>query len=138
MKTITVRQLASIKRTAMNVFPMVSKKKKLVEKINSLNEELKIIDTQIEGWENAVISMTGYTSSDLINRTVETVTDSYGNIKKDKNGLPIKIAKYEPNEKLLSYNEDKKVWEVVDKKVEEYSLLPDTPEEININMDWNE
>ena len=44
MKTISVRQFATIKRVAQNVNPLVVKKNKIAAKISELNEEYNAIN----------------------------------------------------------------------------------------------
>lgn len=113
MKTISVRQLASIKRTAQNVYPMVAKKNKIAAKIQELGQEFNEINEQIRGWEGAVISMTGHTSEDIVTRTVTPILDENGNQKLDANGRPMNITKYEPSA-LLVFDEEKKVYTVIE------------------------
>ena len=48
MKEITTRQMAMIKRIAMNVNPLVVKKNKLISKINDLTVEIAEINENIE------------------------------------------------------------------------------------------
>lgn len=139
MKTLTVRQLASIKRTAQNVYPMVSKKNKLVEKVKELEEEIKDLETQIKSWEGAVMTMTeGYCSEEVITRVVVPALNEDGTPKIGPNG-PIKMTKYEPNADILSYDEDKKVYVIKEPKnvFGVTSELPDVPAEISIETEDN-
>lgn len=81
--------IASLKRTAMNVSPLVRRKQKLLAEIAEREEELKSIQMQIETFETPIKEVTGgYGTEDLVVRTVE-VTD-----KMDKDGKPIKITKW--------------------------------------------
>lgn len=81
--------IASLKRTAMNVSPLVRRKQKLLAEIAEREEELKSIQMQIETFETPIKEVTGgYGTEDLVVRTVE-VTD-----KVDKDGKPIKITKW--------------------------------------------
>ena len=114
MKEITTRQMAMIKRIAMNVNPLVVKKNKLISKINDLTVEIAEINDAIEGNEMGIKTITGGLSSEVL--ITKTVTDSG---KVDKNGNPIKVTKYEPNPNRLQWNEEKKV----------YNLIPLTEEE---------
>ena len=109
MKEITTRQMAMIKRIAMNVNPLVVKKNKLVSKINELTAEIAEINDAIEGNEMGIKSITGGLSSEVL--ITKTVTDSG---KVDKNGNPIKVTKYEPNTEWVKWNEDKKVYIIED------------------------
>lgn len=80
---------AQIKRTAMNVWPMVSKRNKLEEKIAEMQQEVAALQMSIDANEQAIKNLTGYSTEDLV---VRTVTDTG---KTDKKGQPIKITKYE-------------------------------------------
>ena len=109
MKEITTRQMAMIKRIAMNVNPLVVKKNKLISKINELTTEIAEINDAIEGNEMGIKTITGGLSSEVL--ITKTVTDSG---KVDKNGNPIKVTKYEPNTEWVKWNEDKKVYIIED------------------------
>ena len=111
MKEITTRQMAMIKRIAMNVNPLVVKKNKLISKINELTTEIAEINDAIEGNEMGIKTITGGLSSEVL--ITKTVTDSG---KVDKNGNPIKITKYEPNTEYVQWNEDKKVYTIIEDK----------------------
>lgn len=81
--------IASLKRTAQNVSPLVRKKQKLQAEIAEREEELKSIQVQIDAYEAPIKEVTGgYGVEDLVVRTVE-VTD-----KTDKDGKPVKITKW--------------------------------------------
>ena len=105
MKEITTRQMAMIKRIAMNVNPLVVKKNKLISKINDLTVEIAEINDAIEGNEMGIKTITGGLSSEAL--IIKTVTDSG---KVDKNGNPIKVTKYEPNFNIVKWDENKKVY----------------------------
>ena len=127
MKEITTRQMAMIKRIAMNVNPLVVKKNKLISKINDLTVEIAEINDAIEGNEMGIKSITGGLSSEVL--ITKTVTDSG---KVDKNGNPIKITKYEPNTEYVQWDENKKVYTLIE-KVEEPTVEEEpTGEEDNI------
>ena len=111
MKEITTRQMAMIKRIAMNVNPLVVKKNKLISKINDLTVEIAEINDAIEGNEMGIKTITGGLSSEAL--IIKTVTDSG---KVDKNGNPIKVTKYEPNVECVQWNEDKKVYIIIEDK----------------------
>ena len=119
MKEITTRQMAMIKRIAMNVNPLVVKKNKLISKINDLTVEIAEINDAIEGNEMGIKTITGGLSSEVL--ITKTVTDSG---KVDKNGNPIKVTKYEPNTDYVQWNEDKKVYTLIE-KVEEPTVEED-------------
>ena len=48
MRTLTVRQFASVKRIAQNVNPLVVKKDKIATKIDELNAEYNALTEEIE------------------------------------------------------------------------------------------
>ena len=119
MKEITTRQMAMIKRIAMNVNPLVVKKNKLISKINDLTVEIAEINDAIEGNEMGIMTITGGLSSETL--ITKTVTDSG---KVDKNGNPIKVTKYEPNSDIVKWDENKKVYivnNVAESAIEEAS-----------------
>ena len=81
--------IASLKRTAQNVSPLVRRKQKLQAEIAEREEELKSIQIQIDAHEAPIKEVTnGYGTEDLVIRTVE-VTD-----KLDKDGKPVKVTKW--------------------------------------------
>ena len=120
MKEITTRQMAMIKRIAMNVNPLVVKKNKLISKINDLTVEIAEINDAIEGNEMGIKTITGGLSSEVL--ITKTVTDSG---KVDKNGNPIKVTKYEPNPDIIKWDENKKVYivnNIAESTIEEASI----------------
>ena len=89
-KKFTKFELARMKRTAQNVDQFITKKQKLVAKINGLQEELESIQRLIDLTDAPTREMTGgYGTEDII-RKVVTPQD-----KLDKNGNPIKVTTYE-------------------------------------------
>lgn len=89
MKEFSKFQIATLKRSAQNVNPIVTKKNKIKAQIDALNEEYNQLQAQQDAWEAAIKEMTGgYTTEDLVEKVVET-TD-----KVDKDGKPIKVTKY--------------------------------------------
>ena len=132
MKEITTRQMAMIKRIAMNVNPLVVKKNKLVSKINELTVEIAEINDAIEGNEMGIKTITGGLSSEVL--ITKTVTDSG---KVDKNGNPIKVTKYEPNPNRLQWNEEKKVYNLIPLSEEE-PIVEDKLEDTEVSETTNE
>ena len=132
MKEITTRQMAMIKRIAMNVNPLVVKKNKLISKINELTTEIAEINDAIEGNEMGIKTITGGLSSEAL--IVKTVTDSG---KVDKNGNPIKVTKYEPNPNRLQWNEEKKVYNLIPLSEEE-PIVEDESENIEVSETTDE
>lgn len=82
-------EIAVIKRTAQNVNPMVTKRAKLVEKINALQEEYDKLTAMQEQYEGSIKTLTGgYGTEDLVDKVIEDTG------KVDKDNKPIKITKY--------------------------------------------
>ena len=132
MKEITTRQMAMIKRIAMNVNPLVVKKNKLISKINDLTVEIAEINDAIEGNEMGIKTITGGLSSEVL--ITKTVTDSG---KVDKNGNPIKVTKYEPNPNRLQWNEEKKVYNLIPLSEEE-PIVEGEPENTEVSETTDE
>lgn len=89
MKEFSKFEIATIKRTAQNVAPLVRRKTKIKEQIAKLQEEYDLLNAQQLQWEQAIVTMTcGYTTEDLVEKVVET-TNSV-----DKDGNPVKMTKY--------------------------------------------
>lgn len=82
-------EIATIKRTAQSVNPMVSKKAKIKEQIDALQAEYDQLNTMQEQYEASIKTMTGgYGTEDLVDKVIETTGAM------DKNGKPIKVTKY--------------------------------------------
>ena len=82
-------EIATIKRTAQSVNPMVSRKTKIKEQMDALQAEYNQLDTMQEQYEASIKTMTGgYGTEDLVEKVVETTNAV------DKNGKPIKVTKY--------------------------------------------
>ena len=89
MKKFSKFEIATIKRTAQNVNPMVSRKAKIKEQINALQAEYEQLDTMQEQYEASIKTMTGgYSAEDLVEKVIETT----GAV--DKNGKPVKTTKF--------------------------------------------
>ena len=89
MKKFSKFEIATIKRTAQNVNPMVSRKAKIKEQINALQAEYEQLDTMQEQYEASIKTMTGgYSAEDLVEKIIETT----GAV--DKNGKPVKVTKF--------------------------------------------
>lgn len=70
MTQITVKQMAAVKRTAMNVLPLTNKKAKLQAKINAMLEEIETLNAQIDIQQGYVKSFTeGLTTEQLVVRS---------------------------------------------------------------------
>lgn len=71
-KTFTAREIAQIKRTAQNVYPIVAKRDRILTKVKALYDDLSVLDAQIDAWEMGVKAMTGgYTTTQLVDRVVD-------------------------------------------------------------------
>lgn len=89
MKELSKFEIAAIRRTAQNVNAMVTKKTKLKEKIGALQAEYDQLEEAQEQFEAPIRKMTGgYGTEDLIVKVIEDTG------KLDKDGKPIKLAKY--------------------------------------------
>lgn len=107
-KELTVRQMASIKRVAQNVNPLVTKKNKIISKLDELRKEYDSVCNEINGHEMGVISLTGgFISEYLVEKRIEDT----GKI--DKEGKPIKVTKYEPRTDVVRFNQEKNVYEIL-------------------------
>lgn len=107
-KELTVRQMASIKRVAQSVNPLVTKKNKIISKLDELREEYDSVCNEINGHEMGVISLTGgFISEYLVEKRIEDT----GKI--DKKGKPIKVTKYEPRTDVVRFNQEKNVYEIL-------------------------
>ena len=81
--------IASLKRTAQNVAPLVRRKNKMYEEIAAKQAELERVEAEIEGYQVPIkIATGGYTTEDLVERTVVETG------KLDKEGRPIKQTQY--------------------------------------------
>jgi len=80
--------IANLKRTAQIVNPLVKKKEKLQKTIAEKQAELAEVEADIEEYQGPIMRATGgYTTEDLITRTVVESTD--------KEGKVIKQTRYE-------------------------------------------
>ena len=78
MKQFRNFEKAAIKRTAQNVDKFVTKKFKLAEQINKLQEEYDTIAKMQEEWEAPIVSMTGYTTEELVSKQEVILTAKDG------------------------------------------------------------
>lgn len=121
MRTLTIRQMATVKRVAQNVNPLVVKKNKIAAKIGELNAEYNALTEEIEGHEMGIKALTGgYVSEDLVVKKVEDTG------KVDKDGKPIKVTKYEPKDGVVVFNEESNVYELHLDEPSVDDVLPET------------
>lgn len=86
MKTFSSKEKLAIKRTAQNVDKYVTKKQKLLAKIEEFNKELEEINIIIDEWETPIKRITGgFTTTDLINKVLESYTNKEGEVIKKNN-----------------------------------------------------
>ena len=78
MKQFSNFEKAAIKRTAQNVDKFVTKKFKLAEQINKLQEEYSALVKMQEEWEAPIVSMTGYTTEELVSKQEVILTAKDG------------------------------------------------------------
>ena len=82
-------ELSTIKRTAQNVNPMVSRKNKIKAKMAELAAEFNKLAEAQEQFEAPIRTITGgYSSEDLVEKVIEDTG------KLDKNGNPVKVTKW--------------------------------------------
>lgn len=82
-------EIATIKRTAQSVNPMVTRKNKIIDQIEELQKEWETLNAAQNQYEEAIKTMTGgFTTEDLVTKVIETTNAV------DKNGKPIKVTKY--------------------------------------------
>lgn len=112
--------MAAVKRNAQNTATFVAQKARKEELLKQVQEELDMLNASIEAYEAGTKAITGgYTSMDLVEKVVE------GTGKFDSKGKEIKITKYVPKADVVTYNEEKKVYEI---HVPELEALPETIE----------
>lgn len=87
-KRISTRDLAAIKRTAMNVAPIMAKRNKAKEMIEKYTEEYNQHEKTILNYESGIIAQTGLRTEQVVSK----VTEPTG--KFDKNGKEVKQTKY--------------------------------------------
>lgn len=105
MTTITVKQLAAAKRTAMNVLPLTNKKAKLQAKIAEMEAEIEDLNGQIDAQQGYVKSFAaGLTTEQLLVRNKETKV-------------------FEANPDVITWDETNRVWVVK----EEEDLINNAP-----------
>lgn len=119
MKTVTAKQLAAIKRVAMNVYPTYDKMQKVEDKMRELQAKYDELKNQIDLDEMGVKTMTGYSVMDLIDKVSDTTP-----------------TKYVPSD-MLKFNEETKVYEIID--APEVEIIKESNTfEFNTNTENNE
>ena len=138
MKEFSKFQVATLKRVAQSVSPLVRAKEKLVNQITECEQELKSIQTQIDAFQGPIKEMTGgYTTEDLVVREV-SVTD-----KLDKEGKLVKVTKWVlryPDTVIPVEQEEQEVPEEAESVVEDMSSVTpveEPQESSDSNFDFN-
>ena len=117
-KEITMRQMATIKRVAQNVNPLIVKKSKLISKIDELEDELTRINNEIDCHEMGIKSLTGgLSSNEIVLKHIED-TD-----KVDSKGQPVKVVSYRPNFDVVRFDEEKRVYIIEDTSCSKYDCI---------------
>ena len=99
-KRISTRELAAVKRTAMNVAPIVAKKNKAKAMIDKWTEEYNIQEAALKGYESGLMAQLGLRTEQVVTKVVENTG------KMDKNGKEIKQTKYVLNDNV-KYDSEK-------------------------------
>ena len=87
-KRISTRELAAVKRTAMNVAPIVAKKNKAKAMIQKWTDEYNTQEAALAGYESGLMAQLGLRTEQVVTKVVEPTG------KLDKNGKEIKQTKY--------------------------------------------
>ena len=131
-KEITMRQMATIKRVAQNVNPLIVKKSKLISKIDELEDELTRINNEIDCHEMGIKSLTGgLSSNEIVLKHIED-TD-----KVDSKGQPVKVVSYRPNFDVVRFDEEKRVYIIEDTSCSKYDCIGCTSCGGNSTSDYN-
>ena len=93
-KRISTRELAAVKRTAMNVAPIVAKKNKAKSMIEKWTEEYNVQESALAGYESGLMAQLGLRTEQVVTKVVESTG------KVDKNGKEIKTTKYVINDNV--------------------------------------
>ena len=113
-----MRQMATIKRVAQNVNPLIVKKSKLISKIDELEDELTRINNEIDCHEMGIKSLTGgLSSNEIVLKHIED-TD-----KIDSKGQPVKVVSYRPNFDVVRFDEEKRVYIIEDTPCSKYNCI---------------
>lgn len=107
MKTLTKREVVTLKRIAQNNYPTLAKIQTLRKKQEAIQAEIDSYLSSLESLEYGAKLLTGgYCSTDLIERVVKPAFDTEGNPKLDKEGNQLTVTKWQPVAGMLVDNED--------------------------------
>lgn len=123
-KRISTRELAAVKRTAMNVAPIVAKKNKAKAMIDKWTEEYNIQEAALKGYESGLMAQLGLRTEQVVTKVVENTG------KMDKNGKELKQTKYVLNDNVR-YDSEKNeyVVTIADEGDMEVAPIENTAEE---------
>lgn len=126
MKTkLNYRSLTSIKRIAMVVNPLVTKKNNLIDKIHKMEEEINQLNAEIQGHEAGIKALTGgYTTEDLVRKVVNKI-DKY-----DKDGKQLTKTEYIPTSLVTIDEENKCIYVGKDEPAVDESEYTETPDAV--------
>lgn len=105
--------LAAIKRAAANIWPLVNKRNKLMDKITKLQEQCINIQKNINNFDIPIVNITGYNTEELIERT----EDNKYIFKYADTIIPPKVTEDQVNDEIEENNQidfDEKVEEKID------------------------
>lgn len=124
-KRISYTQFQSVRSVAKACDPIARKMESTRKKIESLVNEYRGYQLQIDALEAGILQVIGYHVSDLVKKVYETNVDSKGNT--------VKTAKYLPTD-IVTYDESKKQY-VIAVLSEEDLPLPTTEEKPGSDFD---
>ena len=116
-KRISYTQFQSVKSVAKAVDPIIRKMQTTKSKIESLVEEYKSYQMQVDALEAGVLQVIGYHVTDLVKKVMEPGTDGKGN--------PTKTTKYVPTD-MVHYDAAAKQYVIGQ---EEETVVPPTTED---------
>lgn len=124
-------QIASFKRTAQNVYPLVRERNKLINTLKETAEKLENIKMQLEAYQAPIKAATGgYTTDDLIEREVIDTG------KLDKNGNPVKqtVFRLKYPETIIPVSDEEAETETMDEMPTAEADEPDFLDPIDMNV----
>lgn len=68
-------EMAAIRRTAKTVKPLITKRDKILNKINELQEKVDKINNEISSWEKPIVDKYSMTSEEILNGNEGTTVE---------------------------------------------------------------
>lgn len=68
-------EMAAIRRTAKTVKPLITKRDKILNKINELQERVDKINNEISSWEKPIVDKYSMTSEEILNGNDEPTVE---------------------------------------------------------------